>query len=135
MAGPPGTAAANPEIILDGAHNPAGARALASYIRDFFAGEPVRIIFGAMRDKAVEEVTSTLFPLAAEIILTEPDQPRALDPEALADMTGSVSARVAHSVSEALEMAAKMNAEKPMTTFVTGSLFMVGEARSCLSGG
>ena len=74
----------NPDIILDGAHNPAGARALAAYIRRFFAGEPVRIIYGAMRDKAVEEVTDTLFPLAAEVILTAPDQPRALNPESLA---------------------------------------------------
>ena len=51
--------AANPDLILDGAHNPAGARALADYIRRFFADEPVRIIYGAMRDKAVEEVTNT----------------------------------------------------------------------------
>jgi dihydrofolate synthase/folylpolyglutamate synthase len=103
------------DVILDGAHNPAGARALAGYIREFFAGEPVRIIFGAMRDKAVDEVTNMLFPLAKEIILTAPDQPRALNPQALAEVTmageGTV-VRVAESV--------------------TGSLFMVGEARKCL---
>ncbi|HYA16423.1 MAG TPA: folylpolyglutamate synthase/dihydrofolate synthase family protein, partial [Bryobacteraceae bacterium] len=56
--------AAGPDLILDGAHNPAGAKALAAYIRQFFADEPVRIIYGAMRDKAVDEVTNTLFPLA-----------------------------------------------------------------------
>ncbi len=78
--------ATDPDIILDGAHNPAGARALADYIERFFVDEPVRIIYGAMRDKAVEEVTNTLFPLAAEVIVTEPDQPRALSPEALAEM-------------------------------------------------
>ena len=76
--------AANPDIILDGAHNPAGARALAAYIRRFFRDEPVRIVYGAMRDKAVDEVIGTLFPLAAEVILTAPDQPRALNPESLA---------------------------------------------------
>ena len=73
----------NPDIILDGAHNPAAARVLAAYIRKFFADEPVRIIFGAMRDKAVDEVTNTLFPLATEIILTAPNQPRALNPHSL----------------------------------------------------
>ena len=117
-----------PDIILDGAHNPAGARALADYIRRFYAGEPVRIIYGAMRDKAVEEVTNTLFPLAAEVIVTEPNQPRALNPEALAEMIDHPHLRQAGSLSEALKMAA----EKRMATFITGSLFLVGEARSVL---
>ena len=122
----------DPEIILDGAHNPAGARALGDYIREFFANEPIRIVFGAMRDKAVEEVTNTLFPLAAEIILTAPDQPRALHPQALLEATGEDRARscVAESVREALAMVSEMDKQKPMTTFVTGSLFLVGEARA-----
>jgi dihydrofolate synthase/folylpolyglutamate synthase len=83
-----------------------------------------------MRDKAVDEVTNTLFPLADEIILTAPDQPRALNPRALGDAVyaGGARVRVADSVREALEMAA----EKPMVTFVTGSLFLVGEARGLL---
>jgi dihydrofolate synthase / folylpolyglutamate synthase len=126
------------DVILDGAHNPAGARALAGYIREFFAGEPVRIIFGAMRDKAVDEVTNTLFPLATEIILTAPDQPRALNPQALAEVVmageGTV-VRVADSVRAALEMAAELNQRSAMTTFVTGSLFMVGEARAAMEEG
>lgn len=125
------------DMILDGAHNPAGARALANYIREFFVGEPVRIIFGAMRDKAVDEVTNTLFPLATEIILTAPDQPRALNPQALAEVVASSEGtvvRVAESVRAALKMAAEMDRVSAMTTFVTGSLFMVGEARKCLGG-
>ncbi len=129
--------ASNPDIILDGAHNPAGARALADYIREFFEPGSVRLIFGAMRDKAVEEVTNTLFPLAAEIILTAPQQPRALHPEALLEMAGELGesgVSLAESVAEALEAAAAMNAQRPMTTFVTGSLFLVGEARNLLLG-
>lgn len=123
---------AGPDVILDGAHNPAGARALADYIGRFFGNEPVRIIFGAMRDKAVEEVTNTLFPLAAEVILTAPAQPRALNPHSLAEMAAQCEARirVADSIVEAFEMAA----ERPMTTFVTGSLFLVGEARAYFGG-
>jgi dihydrofolate synthase/folylpolyglutamate synthase len=118
--------AADPDVILDGAHNPAGARALADYIRRFFADEPVRIIYGAMRDKAVEEVTNTLFPLAAEVIVTEPDQPRALSPEALTEMIDHPRLRQAVNIGEALRMAG----EERMTTFVTGSLFLIGEARA-----
>jgi dihydrofolate synthase / folylpolyglutamate synthase len=121
-------AADNPDIILDGAHNPAGARALAAYIRRFFGSEPVRIIYGAMRDKAVDEVIGTLFPLAAEVILTAPDQPRALNADSLAEVSDHPNVRVAANIIDALRMAR----DKPMTTFVTGSLFLVGEARAAL---
>ncbi len=117
----------NPEIILDGAHNPAGARALAAYIRESFQDQPIRIIFGAMRDKAVDEVAETLFPLATEIILTAPKQPRSLAPESLAAFA-EVPFRIADGIREALEMASN----PPMTTFVTGSLYLVGEARTLL---
>ena len=117
-------------FILDGAHNPAGARALAEYIRAFFAREPVRIIYGAMRDKAVEEITNTLFPLAREVIVTAPDQPRALNPESLAEFSEHPDLKIAAALREALEMAQAT----PMTTFITGSLFLVGEARALLAG-
>jgi dihydrofolate synthase / folylpolyglutamate synthase len=123
--------AQHPDIILDGAHNPAAARVLAAYIRRFFEGEPVRIIFGAMRDKAVDEVTNILFPLATEIILTAPNQPRALNPQSLAEMLNSDerNIEVAPSIHEALDLARR----SPMATFITGSLFLVGEARAILS--
>jgi dihydrofolate synthase/folylpolyglutamate synthase len=120
--------AENPDIILDGAHNPAGARALAAYITQFFRGEPVRIVYGAMRDKAVDEVIGALFPLAEEIILTTPDQPRALNAQSLLEVSDHPKMRVAASTADALRMAV----ENPMTTFVTGSLFLVGEARAIL---
>jgi dihydrofolate synthase/folylpolyglutamate synthase len=124
------------DTILDGAHNPAGARALADYIRRFFAGEPIRLIFGAMRDKAVEEVTNTLFPLAEEIILTAPAQPRALHPRSMAELLEDAQkdrARITVSIREALALAAERNQTRPKTTFVTGSLFLVGEARELLA--
>lgn len=120
--------ARDPDIILDGAHNPAGARALAAYIQRSFAREPVCIVYGAMRDKAVDEVIGVLFPLAAEVILTAPDQPRALNPESLAVVADHPSVRIAPTAAEAIRMAR----EKPMTTFITGSLFLVGEARALL---
>jgi dihydrofolate synthase/folylpolyglutamate synthase len=120
---------ADPDIILDGAHNPAGARALAAYIQRFFRAEPVRIIYGAMRDKAVDEVIGALFPLADEVILTAPNQPRALNPESLAEASDHPNLRIAATIADALRMARY----KPMTTFITGSLFLVGEARAILT--
>ena len=115
-----------PALILDGAHNPAGARALADYIREFFPDEPVRLVFGAMRDKAIDELTETLFPLAAEVVITAPSQPRALNPQALAEACGHPHARTAPRLSDALALCA----ERPMATFITGSLYLVGEARA-----
>jgi len=120
--------AVNPDIILDGAHNPAGARSLAAYIRKFFADEPIRIVYGAMRDKAVDEVISTLFPLAAEVIVTAPDQPRALSAESLAAAADHPNLHSAPNVAAAI---AESRA-RPMTTFITGSLFLVAEARAIL---
>ena len=117
----------NPDLFLDGAHNPAGARALARYIERFHAAKRVAIIFGAMRDKAVEEVTGLLFPLAADVILTAPGQPRAVRPEALQAMTDHPNVRVAESLAEAIEMASGAD-----VAFVTGSLYLVGEARALL---
>jgi dihydrofolate synthase / folylpolyglutamate synthase len=118
--------AEDPDIILDGAHNPAGARALAGYIGKFFRDEPVRIVYGAMRDKAIDEVINTLFPLATEVVLTAPDQARALSPEALVAVADHPKVRTAADVRAAI----RISREYPMTTFITGSLFLVGEARA-----
>jgi dihydrofolate synthase/folylpolyglutamate synthase len=121
--------AASPDVILDGAHNPAGARALAAYIRQFFPREPVRLIFGAMRDKAMDEVIGTLFPLAQEVIATAPDQPRSLSPESIRESADHPNLRTAPQLKDALKMAEA----KPMTTFITGSLYLVGEALAAFS--
>jgi dihydrofolate synthase / folylpolyglutamate synthase len=121
-----------PEIILDGAHNPAGARALAAYIARFYGGRRVRLIFGAMRDKAIDEISGILFPLAAEVIVTAPRQARALSPEALAAVADHSCLRRAADTAEALAMVGDAAAEDVVC--VTGSLFLVAEAREILGG-
>lgn len=120
----------NPDFILDGAHNPAGARALAQYIREFCAGRPVWIVYGTMRDKAIDEVTAELFPLADRLILTAPDFPRALRPEAIATVTEHPNRVIATNLTEAIRMTGAAPPEAAV--FFTGSLFIVGEARSKL---
>ena len=116
-----------PEIWLDGAHNPAGARALASYIQRFHGGRRVGLIYGAMRDKSVEEIAGVLFPLAAELIVTAPDQTRALRPEAILEMEPHGNARIVDGVAAAL---AELDGCE--VWFLTGSLYLVGEARALL---
>lgn len=118
----------NPDTILDGAHNPAGARALANYLRRFYSTRKRWIIFGAMRDKDVREVTETLFPLADELVLTAPTAPgnRALDPESLRAMAGR--GHTEPTIAAAYEYVLKhVTAEDVI--IITGSLYLVGEAR------
>ena len=125
--------APNPDIILDGAHNPAGARALQRYLERFYSGRRLWLIFGAMRDKAVEEVTGILFPMAGELIFPTMNSSRALRPEALVELAGR--GRVAADISGALAIlreAAKDEDISDDVVVITGSLFLVGEARAHL---
>jgi dihydrofolate synthase / folylpolyglutamate synthase len=116
-----------PDFILDGAHNPAGAAALAGYIREFCADRPVWLVYGAMRDKAIDEVSSQLFPLAQKLIVTKPDFPRALQPETILATADHPNAMSTESVAEAIAVA--RNAPADGAVFFTGSLYLVGEVR------
>jgi dihydrofolate synthase / folylpolyglutamate synthase len=115
-----------PEIILDGAHNLAGTRALAAYIQRFYSGRRIWIVYGVMRDKDTDAMTRLLFPLARQIIVTAPANSRALPPESIP----AAGAIVTHTVPEALEIV--RHAEPGDVVFITGSLFVVGEARALL---
>jgi len=115
-----------PEIIIDGAHNPAGTRALAAYIRRFYAGRRIWIVYGTLRDKAVAEMTSILFPLADRIILTAPRNSRAMPPEEIP----APGAQITHSIAEAIALL--RDVDRQDTIFIAGSLYLAGEARALL---
>ncbi len=97
----------DPEVLLDGAHNIAGARALAKYLQRFYAGRRLWMVFGVMRDKAITEIGSLLFPLAHRVILTRPANSRALPPESIS----APGAILTNSVGEAL-LAARQAADE-----------------------
>lgn len=122
----------SPAVYLDGAHNPAGARALAAYIGEFHRSRRVWLIYGSMRDKAVEEVASILFPLADEVIATAPAQPRAVRPELIRELVDHPRLRTAATCRQAFELLGEAGPDD--VVFVTGSLFLVGEARALLVG-
>jgi len=116
-----------PAIVLDGAHNPAGARALAAHLS---GGPPFALVFAAMADKDVRGLARALFPLASEIVLTTPRVSRAASPEELARRSGRLASR-AHrepSVARALRLARRLaRARGPRTeVVVAGSLYLVG---------
>ena len=119
-----------PEIVLDGAHNPAGARALAAHLERFYSGRRVRLIYGAMRDKAVEEIGGILFPHAQQVIVTAPSQARAFSPEAMRQIVDHPDIQVAPTLRDALALVE--NAGPDEVIFITGSLYLVAEARSLL---
>jgi dihydrofolate synthase/folylpolyglutamate synthase len=114
-------------FILDGAHNPAGARALAAYMQRFYANRRIRLIFGAMRDKAVAEIGGILFPLAEQVIATAPRQARALAPDTIRDIADHPNLITAPNIESALALPTDAD-----VTFVTGSLFVVAEARAAI---
>lgn len=117
-----------PRMLFDGAHNPAAARALREYL-DEFVKEPITMIFGAMRDKALAEMAAVLFPVADQLILTELDNPRtaSLDVLRLAvpENFNSTKLHRASSTDDALRIAKQMTPADGLIC-VTGSLFLVG---------
>lgn len=120
----------NPDVILDGAHNPAGARALKRYLERFYGDQRIWMVYGAMRDKAIEEIAEILFPLAYELIFTAPDSARAIRPEALVEMAGR--GRCAANLTSAIATV-KAEASDEDVVVITGSLFLIGEARLAYS--
>ena len=122
-----------PEIVLDVAHNPAGAWALRSALSERYDDRPLVFVFGAMRDKAISEMTEILFPLAARVVATHPDNPRAASPEEIreaASRTGTEVETIAD-VQTALETALA-GATGSAVVVVTGSIYLVGEAMRLL---
>jgi dihydrofolate synthase/folylpolyglutamate synthase len=120
----------NPDVYLDGAHNPSAARELATYLKENLDGRKIIFVFGALRDKAVDEIAGTLFPLAGEVIFTQPNTSRAISAMQLAEIAGyhAVSQTIIPNAREALRLALS-HAKPDDVICITGSLYLVGELR------
>jgi dihydrofolate synthase/folylpolyglutamate synthase len=119
-------------VIVDAAHNPAGARALASYVRERYPAG-VTLVFGAMKDKAVGEMLQVLASIAAELICTTPPTPRALTADAVAALARPLHPHVDVDAdpTEAVAHACRLG----RTVVVAGSIFLVGPVRERLAHG
>jgi len=117
-----------PEVVLDVAHNPAGAWALRSALSERYDDRPLIFVFGAMRDKAISEMTEILFPLAQRVIATRPDNPRAASPEEIQQAGSRTGTEVeaVPDVTAALNRAREL-ARPGAVVVVTGSIYLVGE--------
>jgi dihydrofolate synthase / folylpolyglutamate synthase len=122
---------AHPDVYLDGAHNPAAARELAAFLAQNFASRKIWFIYGALRDKSVDEVAGQLFPLAAEVVLTEPRTPRAISASQLAEITG-YHAHHAETIPDAERALDHVldKAQPDDVIFICGSLYLVGQLRA-----
>jgi dihydrofolate synthase / folylpolyglutamate synthase len=113
-----------PRILVDGAHNPAGARALAAYLKGL---GPFVLVFGAMADKSVDVMARTLFPLARHVVLTKPRMKRAAAPAEIARRAGAVAKRAHRAPTLEIALARARSLSEGGPIVVAGSLFLAGE--------
>jgi dihydrofolate synthase/folylpolyglutamate synthase len=125
----------DPWLILDGAHNPAGAQALATSLGLYFGETPLTLILGISSDKDKAGILKCLAPLARRLILTAASNPRATPPQELLALLPPMEGRVelAGSVREALQLA--LDERATPTICVAGSLFLVADALIGAEGG
>jgi dihydrofolate synthase / folylpolyglutamate synthase len=123
----------SPQILLDGAHNPAAARAVKTCLEEEFDYRRLYMVMGIMQDKEVSVILSELVPLADMVIASSPHNPRALSAQRIAEIARNYCKEVAviEDVGEGVEYARKAAHEDDLIV-VTGSLFTVGEARDHL---
>ena len=120
-------------IVLDGAHNPAGAHSLAVSLQAEFAYRHRVFVLGVLDDKDVEGVVEALVPVADHVVVTEPPSSRAAASERVeqALKSAGVSVEIAPDVASAIDLASGVAAADD-GVIVTGSLYMVGAARDHL---
>ncbi len=114
-----------PLVLLDGAHNAPGVEVVVEEVRALASGRPVRVLFGAMRDKPWRRMLQSLDALACEVVVTRPRQPRSADPAELAAAAG-VPARVIPDPADAFRALVASSAPGDVV-LVTGSLFLIGD--------
>ena len=128
------------KILFDGAHNVAGAKALSNYLRKFHSEDKITMVFGSMKDKDLSEIAEILFPLAENLILAKPDNPRSESVEELKKYAENVidNSKIfpVGDVADAINSGLRMTQTYPKTerafVCVTGSLYLVGEAQKIL---
>ncbi len=122
----------HPLVILDGAHNPAGAKALRAFLEEQQFFGRVILVFGVLQDKDWIAMLQELGPLAKRVILTRPESERAADPRGLVEAERFCpKLEILEAVGDAIALARAV-AEPEDAVVVTGSLFIVSAALRAL---
>ena len=125
-----------PLVILDGAHNEAGARALQETMRDLFEGRRILLVTGILADKEVDRILDHFQQITGRIIVTEPESPRRMAAEELA---GKLKARgitpvaVTENARSGLAAAEAVRDTYDVILFA-GSLYLIGAVRQMIRG-
>jgi dihydrofolate synthase / folylpolyglutamate synthase len=121
-------------IIIDGAHNPAGARILAQTWREIFGQQSATLILAVLNDKDVSGICEALAPISASVILPKIRSERALPPEELARIFSAITPSLRHSIAPTLGDALDRAHQGSNLILLTGSLHFAGEALATLRG-
>ena len=130
----------NPYLILDGAHNPAGARTLKETVRRFFGGGRILLCTGILADKAYREIVGEWSQLDADVLVTEVPNPRKMDAAALAGVfaetepyrSGRRSVAVIADYEEAFAYAERKKQDYDLILWA-GSLYLIGGVRRMIT--
>jgi dihydrofolate synthase/folylpolyglutamate synthase len=121
------------EMLLDAAHNPAGAAALASYLEsDVRARQP--LVFAAMRDKAVAGMFATLLPQVSRLVVTRASNARSADPDVLAGIARAVAPGLPIAIEPRVEDALAAAWRDSPRIVVAGSIFLLGDVLKSIGG-
>lgn len=124
----------SPPIVVDGAHNPDGARTLRAALDEVFPQASIVFVFGVLADKDIAGVIRELFRPRDRIILVKPHSVRAAAPEAVAKLLSGHQAEIAASLESGLERARLLARETEANQIIciSGSLYLIGGARQIL---
>lgn len=125
----------NPDVIVDGGHNPQCLEALAQNVRDYLAGRNITALTGVMADKDYAHMYETMAPLVTRFVAVTPDNPRAMPAEELKKILTSFGKPVTAcaSVSQGVEEALRQAGPQGLV-LAFGSLYMVGDVRKTVLG-
>ena len=121
-------------IVLDGAHNPAGAKILAQTWREQFGDKRATLILAVLIDKDVTGICQALAPISDSVILPRIRSERALPPEDLARTLSSIAPSLPHSIAPSVADALERARQGSSPILLTGSLHFAGEALAALRG-
>ena len=121
------------ELLLDAAHNPAGAVSLASYLRAQ-GGDPRPLVLAAMRDKDVAGIFTALLPAVGRLIVTRASNARSADPAVLAQQARAIAPALPIAIEPALDAALDAAWRASPRIVVAGSIFLLGDVMK-LAGG
>jgi dihydrofolate synthase/folylpolyglutamate synthase len=124
----------NERTIVDGAHNPAAARALVQTWREVFGDQKATLVLAVLSDKDLRGICDALAPIAGCVVLPKIRSERAAAPEDLASALSSITPSLPHSIAPSVAEALDVARAKPNPILITGSLHFAGEVLAHLRG-